>query len=49
MMSAFEPLKPHWMDDKSGLETADREEREKMDEIFDKVKFEDKMRDHSID
>ena len=48
MLQSFEPLKPHWIDNKSELDSMDRENKEKMEEIFDKVEYEDKMRDHSI-
>ena len=49
MLKSFEPTKPAWADDKSVLDDLARDEKEKMEEIYDRVEFEDKMRDHSFD
>ena len=48
MLQSFEPIKPEWADDKNDLYELSREEKEKMEEIHDRVEFEDQMRDHSM-
>ena len=49
MLQSFEPIKPAWADDKSSLNELSKDEKETMEEIHDRVEFEDKMRDHSKD
>ena len=41
---SFNPLKPHWIDEKSEIETLPTEDYQKMTEIFEEVEFRDEMR-----
>lgn len=47
-LSNFDPMKPHWIDDREGIDAMVGEKRDEMREIFKEVDFNDSKRDLSL-